>query len=720
VYRRGDERSSLGAVYRRPEQATQQNNLRLKQDQQLLDQSKAFAGGLPTNPDGTPNYSAIMNTLAEKGDVNAISQFAPILQQQQNTQGANAPDPILGGGSSGGGGSGANVSPPAPGPWSGNAFLSTTVAAESEGNNSAVGDGGLAKGDWQFHDGTWQKYAKNVPGASQYASADEAPAEVQTAVAEKAPISEWGPRTKAILHARFGAFDESQTIGQLAGEFGGGKGGGMQVASAGASDAPAYASPDKPSIPPVSAAAGSTIPRENSSTAVGAVGGSPQQSRGGPLAANNPAWAGINASLPVGPTGAPAQAQSAPAPRAPAPPPQVSVASISSQAGIPPQVAANIAAALKVAPGAPLTPEQAQRAKTIIQNTAQRLGQQQQQQTAGGQGQPQGQPQSAQPMTAQIRLPTDPQTGKPFTDPMAAIQAINQDINRYSRFTAGQGGEVAIQKIRQLEWQRDQILKQSEPMHLSTYERLVDPRTGQNLISPSTTGTLTPDAVDRAAHDYDQSGKLPTNLGRGQQGAANISAILDRASELHPDEDPNARAERWQAFNSNVAGERTLSNRSANFTLAENSAASVMPRVIEASKAVDRTQYPSLNRIIEMAKVGTGDPAMVRFGTAAETLAQAYATAMTPIGKSTVSMQDHARDLLDKAWSQGQVEAAIDQMQKEMSSEKSSLNRTRKEFNLPPLNEDDDSGAGSSQGGGSGQSAAPSGVTSSGIKWSVH
>jgi hypothetical protein len=213
---------------------------------------------------------------------------------------------------------------------------------------------------------------------------DEAPAEVQTAVAEKAPISEWGPRTKAILHARFGAFDESQTIGQLAGEFGGGKGGGMQVASAGASDAPAYASPDKPSIPPVSAAAGSTIPRENSSTAVGAVGGSPQQSRGGPLAANNPAWAGINASLPVGPTGAPAQAQSAPAPRAPAPPPQVSVASISSQAGIPPQVAANIAAALKVAPGAPLTPEQAQRAKTIIQNTAQRLGQQQQQQTAGG------------------------------------------------------------------------------------------------------------------------------------------------------------------------------------------------------------------------------------------------------------------------------------------------------------------------------------------------
>ena len=100
---------------------------------------------------------------------------------------------------------------PAPGPWSGNPFLSTTVAAESEGNNSAVGDKGTAKGDWQFHDATWQKYAKNVPGASQYASAADAPPEVQTAVAETAPISEWGPRTKEILHAKFGAFDESQT-----------------------------------------------------------------------------------------------------------------------------------------------------------------------------------------------------------------------------------------------------------------------------------------------------------------------------------------------------------------------------------------------------------------------------------------------------------------------------------------------------------------------------
>jgi hypothetical protein len=151
-----------------------------------------------------------------------------------------------GGGSGGGGGASGNYTGPgsgsvnagatvtaANGPWSDNSFLSTLVGAESGGRQgpNVRGDGGQAKGFFQFHDGTWQKYAQNVPGASQYASAEDAPAEVQQQVAMSAPIREWGPRTKQILHAKFGAFDEHQTIGQLSGQFGGG-GGGTRPATA--------------------------------------------------------------------------------------------------------------------------------------------------------------------------------------------------------------------------------------------------------------------------------------------------------------------------------------------------------------------------------------------------------------------------------------------------------------------------------------------------------
>ena len=98
------------------QQRTQANDLRNQQDKMLLDQSKAFAGGLPMNPDGTPNYSAIMKTLAEKGDINAVGSLAPIIQQQQNLQGANAPDRFFGGGGGTGIGWNVDLGTLAPGP----------------------------------------------------------------------------------------------------------------------------------------------------------------------------------------------------------------------------------------------------------------------------------------------------------------------------------------------------------------------------------------------------------------------------------------------------------------------------------------------------------------------------------------------------------------------------------------------------------------------------
>ena len=56
---------------------------------------------------------------------------------------------------------------------------------------------------------------------------------------------------------------------------------------------------------------------------------------------------------------------------------------------------------------------------------------------------------------------------------------------------------------------------------------------------------------------------------------------------------------------------------------------------------------------------------------------------------------------MDKAWSDGQIDAGLDQMSKEISSEKKSINQTRKEFGLPALKADD---GGASGQGGTGQS----------------
>ena len=238
------------------------------------------------------------------------------------------------------------------------------------------------------------------------------------------------------------------------------------------------------------------------------------------------------------------------------------------------------------------------------------------------------------------------------------------------------------------------------PKEVRPGQSFVDPRSGQTIYqAPLPGGGLSPAAVDQAAESYYQTGKFPTGLGRGMQGAANIQSIMDRAQDLHPDDPIDNWPARQQAFAANLAGERDVATRSAKFTAAANAASAIMPRVIEASKAVNRTDFPSLNRIIEAGKVGTGDPAMVQFGIAAESLARAYARALSPLGSPTVSDYEHGRDMLDKAWSQGQIQAAVDQMQKEIESEKKSgIEKTRKEFGLPPLKGDDGGGQGGSGG----------------------
>jgi Lysozyme like domain len=372
------------------QQRTQANDLRNQQDKMLLDQSKAFAGGVPMTPGGTPDWSRIAEIQAEKGNINALGQLAPLIQGQQNLQGANAPDPASDGAGAGGGGS---ASAPANGGEGGTskgtyslsqmitmaekagfqgedaAHIAAVAMAESGGDPGATGSAGEV-GLTQINPHAW--------GFAESARDPQQAFNDAYQVYQKQGWGAWStdPTSKNFTPGNSMGRYLSQAEADL-GKAGGAAG--TQVASLGGSDASAYASPEAPAVPSVSAAAGSSIPRANAKTTA-----IPQQ-----LAANNPAWKGINSALPVGPPGAPAQAPGVgtSAPQAPVPPAQGSVASIASAAGIPPQIAVNIAKAVRVAPGAPLTPEQAEKAKLYIQNYANRTGQQPPQAAQGG---PQG------------------------------------------------------------------------------------------------------------------------------------------------------------------------------------------------------------------------------------------------------------------------------------------------------------------------------------------
>lgn len=116
------------------------------------------------------------------------------------------------------------------------------------------------------------------------------------------------------------------------------------------------------------------------------------------------------------------------------------------------------------------------------------------------------------------------------------------------------------------------------------------------------------------------------------------------------------------------AAETTLGHRDAVAGMAVQETRNLAPLVLEASANVDRTEYSDINKIILATRMRTGDPNVVKLGQAINGYINTYARAINPSGTPTVSDKDHAREILQAAWSQGQIEQGIAQLDKELDA----------------------------------------------------
>jgi hypothetical protein len=116
------------------------------------------------------------------------------------------------------------------------------------------------------------------------------------------------------------------------------------------------------------------------------------------------------------------------------------------------------------------------------------------------------------------------------------------------------------------------------------------------------------------------------------------------------------------------AAARTAGTKATNVALATEEALQTFPLVREASAALPRTNMPKINQLLEAAQTGTGDPRWITLGTALNTAINAYARAVSPSGTPTVSDKEHARSLLAEHLADGQINAALDIMQREMEA----------------------------------------------------
>ena len=81
---------------------------------------------------------------------------------------------------------------------------------------------------------------------------------------------------------------------------------------------------------------------------------------------------------------------------------------------------------------------------------------------------------------------------------------------------------------------------------------------------------------------------------------------------------------------------------------------------------VDRTKYPTLNAIKNAVDKGTGGEDIVKLNTSINSLINSYARAINPKGVATVESKKHARELLDSAFSKGQIQATTAVMRQEI------------------------------------------------------
>jgi hypothetical protein len=97
---------------------------------------------------------------------------------------------------------------------------------------------------------------------------------------------------------------------------------------------------------------------------------------------------------------------------------------------------------------------------------------------------------------------------------------------------------------------------------------------------------------------------------------------------------------------------------------------------LRLSEEVPRTNWQPINKVINAAKTKTGDPKIVAFGQALQTLSNEYARAIGG-GHGTVHMQEQAERRLNEAQSKDQLKAIIAVMRQEILAEESAMPEAR-------------------------------------------
>jgi len=223
--------------------------------------------------------------------------------------------------------------------------------------------------------------------------------------------------------------------------------------------------------------------------------------------------------------------------------------------------------------------------------------------------------------------------------------------------------------------------------------------------------SLTPAAIKFGGEQLARGDKsVLANLGRGAQGAENVTALRNEAVNyaLAHDIDPRKAMDAAAEYMGQQAGERTLGTQEANAMTAGTEASNALLIGRGANAALPRGNFVPVNQAIQAWQSGNSDPRLAKFGQAMATIANTYARAVNPKGLPHEAVVSDTLKRLSSAQGPEALNAILDIMQQEIDLAEKSPNQAREiiKENRAMRNGD--------------KPEKPSaGVTSNGLKWSV-
>lgn len=196
-------------------------------------------------------------------------------------------------------------------------------------------------------------------------------------------------------------------------------------------------------------------------------------------------------------------------------------------------------------------------------------------------------------------------------------------------------------------------------------------QSAQTKLQGDPNAALDKDTLKFMAENYWAGDKsVKQNMGRGVQGSKNMVAFWKEVQEEGKAQGKSAAdlAAAQAQYAGETAGARTAGTKAANVELAAAEAQKTMGIAKELSDKLPRTGFVPANRAIQAWQTNTGDPQVIAFGAALNTVVNAYARAISPSGTPTVSDKEHARQMLSTANTKAQFDSVINVMNQEMAA----------------------------------------------------